>query len=85
MPCRLATPASDLNIGSLSHALNTIKGYYGAERAPLDHRLISDARRGRGICERCRLRQRNNPATPDHSAAFWREDFKDSLFQLRLF
>jgi hypothetical protein len=24
-------------------------------------------------------------ATPDHSAAFWREDFKDSLFQLNLF
>jgi hypothetical protein len=34
---------------------------------------------------RCRLRQRNTPATPDHSAAFWREDFKDSLFELSLF
>ena len=37
----------------------------------------SDA--GGGICERCRLRQRNIPAPPDHSAAFWSEDFKDSL------
>jgi hypothetical protein len=27
----------------------------------------------------------NTPARPDHSAAFWREDFKDSLFQLSLF
>jgi hypothetical protein len=31
------------------------------------------------------LRQRNTPATPDHSAAFWREDFKDSLFISILF
>jgi hypothetical protein len=50
---------------------------------PRPHRYAK--RCGRGICKRCRLRQRNTPATPDHSAAFWREDFKDGLFQLSLF
>jgi hypothetical protein len=32
------------------------------------------------ICERCRLWQLNSPATPENSAAFWREEFKNSLF-----
>jgi hypothetical protein len=31
------------------------------------------------ICERCRLWQRNSPATPENSAAFWREEFKNSF------
>src|SRR5260370_32646800 len=30
------------------------------------------------ICEQCRLRQQNSPATPENSAAFWREEH--SLF-----
>jgi hypothetical protein len=32
------------------------------------------------ICKRCRLWQRNSPATPENSAAFWGEEFKNSLF-----
>src|ERR1700756_3209623 len=34
------------------------------------------------ICERCRLRQQNPPATPDNSAAFWEEEFKNRLFRI---
>jgi MFS family permease len=36
------------------------------------------------ICERCRLRQQNPPATPDNSAAFWREEFEGRLFRFIL-
>jgi hypothetical protein len=32
------------------------------------------------IWERCRLRQRNSPTTPENSAAFWREDFETVSF-----
>jgi hypothetical protein len=31
------------------------------------------------IFERCRLWQQNSPATPDNSAAFWKEEFQNSL------
>src|SRR5271166_2172317 len=37
------------------------------------------------ICDRCRLWQRNSPATPENSAAFWRGEFKNSLFRLLYF
>src|SRR5271165_2870061 len=33
------------------------------------------------ICDRCRLWQRNSPATPENSAAFWKGEFKNSLFR----
>jgi hypothetical protein len=36
-------------------------------------------------CERCRLWQRNSPATPENSAAFWSEEFKDNLFRFIYF
>src|SRR5271165_5549037 len=36
------------------------------------------------ICDRCRLWQRNSPATPENSAAFWIGEFKNSLFQISL-
>src|SRR5271166_5327491 len=37
------------------------------------------------ICDRCRLWQRNSPATPEYSAAFWRGEFKNSLFRFLYF
>src|ERR1700731_2181071 len=37
------------------------------------------------ICDRCRLWQRNSPATPENSAAFWRREFRNSLFSIPLF
>jgi hypothetical protein len=40
---------------------------------------------GLEICERCRLWQRSSPATPENSAAFWSEEFKDSLFRFIYF
>ena len=33
------------------------------------------------ICDRCRLWQRNSPATPENSAAFCRREFRNSLFR----
>jgi hypothetical protein len=35
------------------------------------------------ICDRCRLWQRNSPATPENSAAFWRREFRNSLFRCK--
>jgi hypothetical protein len=32
------------------------------------------------ICDECRLWQRKPPAVPENSAAFWKEEFKNSLF-----
>jgi hypothetical protein len=43
--------------------------------------LACIAQKSLEICERCRLWQRNSPATPENSAAFWREEFKNSLFR----
>src|SRR5208283_804607 len=37
------------------------------------------------ICERCWLRRRNSPPTPENSAAFWREEFKNSFFRFTCF
>ena len=37
------------------------------------------------ICDRCRLWQRNSPATPENSAAFWRREFRNSLFRFLYF
>src|SRR5271157_3980543 len=37
------------------------------------------------FCDRCRLWQRNSPATPEYSAAFWRGEFKNSLFRFLYF
>jgi hypothetical protein len=36
------------------------------------------------ICDQCRLWQRNSPAAPANPAAFWKEQFKNSLFQFHL-
>src|ERR1700756_4219674 len=44
--------------------------------------LACIAHKSSEICERCRLRQQNPPATPDHSAAFWEEEFKNRLFRI---
>jgi hypothetical protein len=42
--------------------------------------LACIARKSLEICDRCRLRQRNSPTTPENSAAFWREDFETVCF-----
>ena len=47
----------------------------------LESPLACIAHKSSEICERCRLRQQNPPATPDNSAAFWEEEFKNSLFR----
>jgi hypothetical protein len=39
-----------------------IRGSKGADLACIAHKSLE-------ICERCRLRQRNSPATPENSAA----------------
>jgi hypothetical protein len=44
--------------------------------------LACIAHKSSEICERCRLRQQNPPATPDNSAAFWEEEFKNRLFRI---
>src|SRR6202008_4435426 len=47
--------------------------------------LACIAHKSSEICERCRLRQQNPPATPDNSAAFWEEEFKNRLFRITNF
>src|SRR6202022_4904405 len=37
------------------------------------------------ICDQCRLRQQNSPATPENSAAFWREEFLRQFVLIHLF
>ena len=44
-----------------------------------------DSTKSLEICERCRLWQRNSPATPENSTAFWRGEFKNSLFDFTYF
>jgi hypothetical protein len=51
---------------------------------PASLRLACIAHKSLEIFERCRLRQQNPAATPDNSAAFWREEFQGSLFRFIL-
>jgi len=45
--------------------------------------LACIAHKSSEICERCRLRQQNPPATPDYSAAFWEEELKKQFVSNR--
>jgi hypothetical protein len=54
-------------------------------RVNLRTRLACIAHKSLEVCERCRLWQRNSPAMPENSAAFWREEFKSSLFRFIYF
>jgi len=53
--------------------------------AALQDSLACIAHKSSEICERCRLWQQNPPATPDNAAAFFEEEFKNSLFRFIYF
>jgi hypothetical protein len=63
-------------------------GFLSASMADLwspNDQLACIAHKSLEICERCRLRQHNSPATPENSAAFLERRVSNSLLQFIYF